>query len=243
MDIGQRLLSLLKSHSMTQKTLSLRADLTSSYVNQICTGKKVPTIDTLEKICTVFSISLEDFFSCGASGKALPLDPSEHRLISCFRNLAPHEKAGLLALAHTLSDHHTVNNSSPEINRQVDGYAAAGLPFFDTADYDSCVSVPPKYLDSDRFLIIEARGDSMEPEIFNGDYVVVAHNVAPSQGEIALVSIEGDVLDDEFTIKRFYRFADHIELRSLNPNYPPLSYPSQAFRSAQKVVHIIHTNG
>lgn len=50
MNIGDRLLFLLKERRMTQKALSSSTDLTPSYINQICLGKKVPTLETLALI-------------------------------------------------------------------------------------------------------------------------------------------------------------------------------------------------
>lgn len=75
--------------------------------------------------------------------------------------------------------------------RQVSSFAAAGSPLFDD-DIDEFVPVPPKYIDSDRYVIIRAKGDSMEPTIRNGDYVVAyRNNPDPLQGDIALVSVVG----------------------------------------------------
>lgn len=104
MDIGQRLLSLLRSHNMTQKSLALQAELTPSYVNQICAGKKIPTIETLEKICGILSIPLEEFFIHPTANNSLSLDPNEYSLITLYRNLPQYEKIAVLSLVRTLAE-------------------------------------------------------------------------------------------------------------------------------------------
>ena len=122
----------------------------------------------------------------------------------------------------------------------IEGKAAAGVPLNELADADDTVAIPIQYVDGERFFIVEAKGDSMEPEIMNGDYVVVAHNVEPTQGSLALVSIEGASWDYEYAIKLVYFFDDEIELHSYNEKYDTMTYPLSAVRSVEKIVHVIH---
>ena len=107
------------------------------------------------------------------------------------------------------------------------------------ADADDIVAIPIQYVDGERFFIVEAKGDSMEPEIMNGDYVV-AHNVEPAQGSLALVSIEGASWDYEYATKLVYFCNDEIELHSYNEKYDTMTYPLSAVRSAEKIVYVIH---
>lgn len=119
--------------------------------------------------------------------------------------------------------------------RQVSGLAAAGTPIFDD-NSNEFVPVPPKYIDPKRFLIIKAKGDSMEPDIHDGDYVIanlLEHQ--PLQGEFALVSIEGAGDEDEYAIKKFYRYGNEVELHSINPAYPPMTFDIQQIKSAHPI--------
>lgn len=129
---------------------------------------------------------------------------------------------------------------APEAARSVSGLAAAGAPLYDEGDAEEMVSVPPKYLDRDRYFIVKAKGDSMEPRIMDGDYVVVERNADPAPREIALVRVEDEALEEGYVIKRYTQSLDEIELFSINPAYDPLVYPRSALRSAERVVHIIH---
>ena len=63
MDIGVRLAFLLNEKHITQKSLAARSGLTPSYINQICNGKKIPTLEALESLCNALSISISDFLS------------------------------------------------------------------------------------------------------------------------------------------------------------------------------------
>ena len=85
MDIGVRLAFLLKEKHITQKSLAARSGLTPSYINQICNGKKVPTLDALESLCSALSISVGDFFSDENEAAPARLTTVEHQLIENFR--------------------------------------------------------------------------------------------------------------------------------------------------------------
>ncbi len=64
------------------------------------------------------------------------------------------------------------------------------------------------------------KGHSMEPEIRDGDLIVVDQEAVWSDGDIVLVTVNGD----EGTCKRIRRYADGIRLIPLNPTYDPLDY-------------------
>jgi repressor LexA len=70
--------------------------------------------------------------------------------------------------------------------------------------------------------ILTVKGDSMEPLIKDGDIIFVAKTPIVENGEIAIVNMDGEI-----TCKKFYMKNGVIELRSINPKYPPL-YPDPA---------------
>lgn len=81
----------------------------------------------------------------------------------------------------------------------------------------------------------------MEPDIHDGDYVVAdLNNPSPFQGEKALVSVESNGDDYEYTIKKIYHHGNEIELVSINRSYPPIIYKRQQVKSVNKIVHIMH---
>ncbi len=67
---------------------------------------------------------------------------------------------------------------------------------------------------------LKCKGDSMIlARIYDGDMVYIRQQPDVENGEIAAV-----VIDNESTLKRVYKFPDHLELRPENPTYPILSY-------------------
>lgn len=243
MDIGARLIFLLKEKHITQKSLAARSGLTPSYINQICNGKKIPTLEALESLCNALSISVGDFFSDEDDVAPARLTTTEHQLIENFRSLYAYEQDFFFDMVKNLRQKHrqTLNTTPAAVWRNADGASAAGTPLFDSSS-NPRIRIDPKFNDPEHFLLIEVRGNSMEPTISNGDFVVVARYTQAEQGNIALVHLEADNPDGEYTIKKFYHYGDHAELRSINPECPTMVYPISSVISAEKVVEIISHN-
>ena len=64
---------------------------------------------------------------------------------------------------------------------------------------------------------VRAKGNSMEPEIREGDYLLIAPNRRPENGNIVLAKI-----GDEVTVKKFYKHPKHIVLQPLNLDHEPI---------------------
>lgn len=240
MQIGDFLNAVLDEKSISKKELSTLTGLTPSYISQICLNKKVPTLETVQKICDVLSISLRDFFSFSQpDDDTILLTPNERAYIRTIRSLPKNERAAVWAMVSALSGITPLVSATHKAlafpQRSVDGYAAAGSPLFDDTNRDDTVQVPEKYLDRNRYFIVQARGNSMVPRINDGDYVVVEKEAEPAPGETALVRIDG-IASDEYTIKRFYVRGDQIELRSFNPDFSPMCYPLEELKLS--LIHI-----
>lgn len=61
-------------------------------------------------------------------------------------------------------------------------------------------------------------GNSMEPFIMNGDYVVVDLLRPPVNGDTVLAQ-----LDDGLVVKKFHQTKTYIELTSINPDFDPIN--------------------
>ena len=67
------------------------------------------------------------------------------------------------------------------------------------------------------YFYLRAEGDSMAPDIKDGDLVLIHQQPEVENGALAVVIIDGE----EGTLKRFTRQGDSIILQSLNPAYTP----------------------
>ena len=105
----------------------------------------------------------------------------------------------------------------PGIEVPIVGQVAAGAPILAEENVEDKVRLPTGWAPAGSFLL-RVQGDSMrDAHILNGDYVLVRPDRTASNGEIVVALIE-----DEATVKRFFRKKDSIELRSENPKYQPI---------------------
>jgi repressor LexA len=98
------------------------------------------------------------------------------------------------------------------------GHVSAGEPILAEENIEDYVQLPPAMGGDDGDYVLRVRGDSMrDAGILEGDYVVVSQADDADNGEIVVALIE-----DEATVKRFYREKDRIRLQPANKAYKPI---------------------
>jgi len=100
------------------------------------------------------------------------------------------------------------------------GTVAAGLPILAEENIEDYLPVSAASARTEGMFYLRVNGDSMiNAAILDNDLVLVRPQPFVEQGEIAVVR-----MGDEATVKRFFRFANRIELYPENPNYKPIVY-------------------
>ena len=98
------------------------------------------------------------------------------------------------------------------------GRIAAGEPLLATQNIEGTLPLSKEMVGEEEFFALRVKGMSMiEAGIFNGDYVIVKQQSSAEQGEIVVA-----LLDDEATVKRFYRDNNHIRLQPENSAMNPI---------------------
>jgi repressor LexA len=98
------------------------------------------------------------------------------------------------------------------------GHVAAGEPILAEENIEEYVQVPSAIGGEQGDYILQVKGDSMrDAGILEGDYVVVSEADDADNGEIVVALIE-----DEATVKRFYREKDRVRLQPANKAYKPI---------------------
>jgi len=98
------------------------------------------------------------------------------------------------------------------------GRIAAGEPLFAIENIEGTLPLSKGMVSGAGTFALRVKGTSMiEAGIFNGDYVIVKKQASAEQGEIVVA-----LLDDEATIKRFYRENGTIRLQPENPTMSPI---------------------
>lgn len=111
----------------------------------------------------------------------------------------------------------------PTKTRMIPVYESVGAGFGVVAQ-DSITEYMPIYIHSEseagETICIKVTGDSMSPEIENGDVIQVHKQNSVDSGSIAVVLVDGE----EALVKKVIYDENHIELHSFNPNYPTVSF-------------------
>ncbi len=116
------------------------------------------------------------------------------------------------------------------------GLITAGLPMYAQQEWEGTVVVDSSVFPGDNLFCLRIKGQSMQDAgIFDGDLVVCEPRQYAENGEIVAVLIKGE----EATVKRFFRYADHIELRPANDAYQVMCYPFGELLVQGKVVGVI----
>ncbi len=101
------------------------------------------------------------------------------------------------------------------------GRVAAGTPILAEENIEETMTLPEEMVGSGELFILRVRGESMiQAGIMNDDYIVVHRQMNANNGEIVVAMI-----DDEATVKRFYKENGHIRLQPENDAMEPIIVP------------------
>ena len=133
----------------------------------------------------------------------------------------------------------TVRDMNKGRNVPIVGELTAGLPMYAQQEWEGMVVVDDTIFRGDNLFCLRIKGDSMKDAgILNGDLVVCEPRQYAENGEVVAVLIRGE----EATVKRFFLYSDHIELRPANENYPIMCYPFSELLVQGKVIGVIRGN-
>ncbi len=114
------------------------------------------------------------------------------------------------------------------------GKVAAGKPIEAVADVRA-IEVPPSMAARGECFVLQVEGNSMEEDgILDGDFIVVRKQATAENGETVVV-----LIDDQTTVKKFFRRRDHVELRPAHRDMQPILVQDGAFRIEGKVVGVM----
>jgi repressor LexA len=116
------------------------------------------------------------------------------------------------------------------------GQVTAGLPMYAQQEWAGTVLVDPAIFAGESLFCLRIKGRSMQDAgILDGDLVVCEPRQYAENGEIVAVLIKGE----EATVKRFFLYSDHIELRPANEAFPVMCYPFSEVLVQGKVVGVV----
>jgi repressor LexA len=98
------------------------------------------------------------------------------------------------------------------------GQVTAGHPLLAVENIEEYFPLPKEFVRQDTVFMLRVRGDSMRNAgILDGDLAIVRRQTSAENGEIVVA-----MLENEATVKRFFREKKHIRLQPENELYEPL---------------------
>ena len=114
------------------------------------------------------------------------------------------------------------------------GRVAAGKPI-EAVEDPGVIEVPPSMVGGGDHFVLQVKGDSMEEDgILDGDYVVVRKQPVAENGEVVVA-----LINNEATVKRYYKGKDHVELRPAHTGMEPIRVKKGDLRIEGKVVGVM----
>ena len=102
------------------------------------------------------------------------------------------------------------------------GKITAGQPILAVENITDTFPIPIDFVGNSESFMLTVTGDSMiEAGIFDDDYILVRKQNTANNGEIVVALIE-----DEATVKTFYKEKDHIRLQPENSAMEPIIVPT-----------------
>lgn len=116
------------------------------------------------------------------------------------------------------------------------GRIAAGQPLLAAENVEGSFRLDKDLLHGPENFLLRVQGSSMiDAHICNGDFVLVRPQDTATNGEIVVA-----LVDDEATVKHFYREEDGVRLQPANPAMKPIIVPSETpLRILGKVVGVL----
>lgn len=214
--ISSRLKQARIAAGMSQKDVYVRLGIAQSTFSAWETGVSEPGISTFLQICEICGIDDIAGFFGRRRRTAAPCGETEH--MHRFRQLSPRGRA---AVINCLAFEYAHMEEKPQKLRNIRVFlqpATAGLGnYLDDTEAETMELEAPEEAD----IGIRISGDSMEPQIHDGDIVFVKYQPSIEENEIGIFLLNGDAY-----CKRL-GFADGKPvLISLNGKYSPISINS-----------------
>jgi repressor LexA len=104
------------------------------------------------------------------------------------------------------------------VNIPLVGKIAAGEPILAVENVDDIFPLPVEWVGNNETFVLQVKGHSMiDAGILSGDYVVISSQNTARNGDIVAA-----LLDDETTLKRFYKEKDYFRLQPENKTMEPI---------------------
>lgn len=124
------------------------------------------------------------------------------------------------------------DTNSQGIKIPVLGTVAAGIPISAVEDILDYEEIPQTWKNQGEFFGLRIKGDSMKPDINDGDTVIVKQQSTANNGDVVIALVNGD----DATCKKFEKLDNGIMLISNNSEYSPMYFSNEEVTTKPVVI-------
>lgn len=207
-----RLETLRLHKNLGWKQLAQLLDISVSHIMMIKSGKRQPSQKLEQRLAAEISALGGEFSRLTPGPLAAPSESNAH--LDPF----PELKLQLVPVI-----------SWSKAGAFLDGFGESAAGNFGDLEHQINEKIASEARDPNAYAVI-IEGDSMEPRFCAGDRIIAGPAYEPRNGDFVIARLRETGL---VLFKRFRRTGPEgkiIRLESLNPDYPALEYPLEAFR-------------
>lgn len=204
---GQCLKALRKERKMSQEKLGSFLNVSKVAVSNWENGKSFPTLDNLNELAKVLEVDTDYFTEHGEIIRIYSrLNKSnQHKVVNYSFELLEQQNS---------DDDNIIDLYSYKTYEGLS--AGTGYSYFNDGDYTLTYSTENISHDFASWVV----GDSMEPELPNGDVVLIKQSTNLDDGDIYAVEF-----NEQTYVKKVYRHKTYLRLVSINENYDDIFAP------------------
>lgn len=204
-ELGKYLEISRKQKGLSTYDVNNLTKISQSYISLIEKGKRKPSAVILKTLAPVYGLDYMDLYE-----KAGYIDLIEDEKKDIFK------KIGAIPLSEIKT------TKIPVL-----GKVKAGYNYLAQENIIDYIYFNIDGIDKENYYALYVIGDSMEPLFDDGDIVIVHKQDDFSNGDNCVVLINGE----EATVKKVYKGTTGIELKAVNPYYPPRIFTEEEVKT------------
>lgn len=210
-NFGTRLQKAMNIRNIKATELSEKANIPKSAISQYLSGLYEAKQKSIFKLAKVLNVS-----EAWLMGLDVPMEKNSDDLL---------KKIGAIPLSNIKT-----------VPIPILGTVKAGYDYLVQENIIDYVGFTLKKTDTENYYALNVVGDSMEPLFDDGDTVLVHKQDDFENGDNCVVLINGD----EATVKQVYKGTTGIELKAVNPYYPPRIFTKEDMKTLPvKVIGVV----
>ena len=213
-ELGKYLKDIREGLGYSTHDVNKLCEISQSYISLMENGKRRPSPIILKKLASAYFLDYIDLYE-----KAGYID------------LAEYEKSDQLKKIGAIPLSEIATTKIPVL-----GTVKAGYNYLAQENIVDYIAFKVDGTDKENYYALNIVGDSMEPLFDNGDTVIVHKQDDFENGDNCVVLINGE----EATVKKVYKGNTGLELKAINPYYPPRIFTKEEIKSLPvKVIGVV----